>query len=89
MKIMLTVENDQQRPWRDKTGGFVEITEFCFVMLMPKEEYKIIFFGPALKYIPLRLFLIKHLDMDYKLCPHNAFCVLWAPRQDQRQRQTA
>ena len=86
MKIMLTVENDQQRPWRDKTGGIVEIMEFCFVMLLHKEEYKIIFFGPALKYIPLRFFLINTLSMEYPECPNNAFCVLWAPRQDQRKR---
>ena len=62
MKTMLTVENDQQGPWRDMTGGFVKITEFCFVMLVHKEEYKMIFFGPLLKYIPLNFFLIKHLE---------------------------
>lgn len=62
MKTMLTVENDQQRPWRDTTGGFVKITEFSFVMLMHEEEYEIIFFGPVLKYIPLTFFLIKHLE---------------------------
>lgn len=62
MKTMLTVENDQQRPWRDTTGGFVKITEFCFVMLVHEEEHEIIFFGPVLKYIPLTFFLIKHLE---------------------------